>query len=104
MQTSVFMIKLLRVGGGGGPMECGKVGCNQDREPAGPKIDPSKAFSKKDQRIQYLFVFLYSDFTQHQNFHPLSEEGLWSVVKWTRECENRPESNPKNVLNYTRSS
>ena len=28
-------------------MECGEVGCNQHREPDGPKIDPSKALSKK---------------------------------------------------------
>ena len=32
-------------------MECGKVGCNQDREPEGPKIDPSKPSVKKTDSI-----------------------------------------------------
>ena len=32
--------------GGGGPMECGEMGCNQHREPEAPKIDASKALSK----------------------------------------------------------
>ena len=46
-QTSVFLHKLFRFGAGGGPMECGEVGCTQNREPGGPKIHPSKARSKK---------------------------------------------------------
>ena len=33
-----FLHKLFRVEGGGGPMECGEVGCNQHKEPEGPKI------------------------------------------------------------------
>ena len=48
-QNSVFLHKVFRVGGGGGPMECGEVGCNQHRNTAGPKIDPSKVLRKNNQ-------------------------------------------------------
>ena len=35
-------------------MECGKMGCSQHREPAGPRIDPSK-----EQRDNNIKIILY---------------------------------------------
>ena len=56
---------MFRVGGGGGPMECGEVGCNQHREPDGPEIEPSKTLHKKWPEKEQ-----NNNFTQHFNFHP----------------------------------
>ena len=42
-------------------MECGEVGCSQDREPDGPKIDASKAPGKKRQtKLQNKKIILHS--------------------------------------------
>ena len=54
------MYKVFPVGGGGGPMECGEVGCNQDREPDEPKINPSKAPNKTDRRINIKYFYTTS--------------------------------------------